>query len=83
MAQVLQHNVNSARALELKMCFNGTQYIISLNGLPVNIKTGYAADEDDCEDEYIMDHSLSQFELCKNYRSAKQVFEAMKSRYID
>ena len=82
MAQLLQHNSSAARALELKMWFNGTQYIIYLGGLPVNIKTGYATGGDDCEEEYIMDNSISQTEFCKDYRSAMQVFEAMRERYL-
>ena len=83
MAQLLQHSSSAARALELKMWFNGIQYIVYLGGLPVNIKTGYATTYNDCEDEYIMENSISQTEFCKDYRQAMQVFENMRVRWLE
>lgn len=83
MAQLLQHSSNAAKALELKMWFNGTQYLIYLGGLPVNIKTGYATNGNDCEEEYIMENNTSQTELCNDYRQAMTMFEEMRGRYIE
>jgi hypothetical protein len=83
MGRLLQHRSNAAKALELKMWVNGTQYIIYLGGLPLNIKSGYATYADGCEEEYIAENNVAQTELCSNHREAMQLFEHLNVRYME
>ena len=84
MAQVIKYQCNTARALELKMWFNGIQYIVYLGGLPLNIKTGYAAfGENNCEEEYITENNVAQTEYRKSYMDASKLFEEMRERWLE